>query len=92
MTDTTNSFRGFSRRYLLDPRVRPFRHVFASYNLPYYLAVRAARLGYHVEDVPVVRAYPKDEAAPTKIRGLKGYFGIMMELLNTVIGTYNPRR
>jgi dolichol-phosphate mannosyltransferase len=92
MTDTTNSFRGFSRRYLLDPRVRPFRHAFANYNLPYYLAVRAAQLGYHVEDVPVVRAYPKGGPAPTKIRGLKGYFGIMIELLNTLIGTYNPRR
>jgi glycosyltransferase involved in cell wall biosynthesis len=91
MTDTTNSFRGFSRRYLLDPRVQPFRHIFVSYNLPYYLAVRAARLGYQVEEVPVVRVYPIGEPAPTKIRGMKAYFGIMAELLNTLIGTYNPR-
>jgi dolichol-phosphate mannosyltransferase len=91
MTDTTNGFRGFSRRFLLDPGVRPFRHVFANYNLPYYLAVRSVQLGYRVEDVAVVRAYPKDEPAPTKIRGPKGYFGVIAELLNTVIGTYNPR-
>jgi hypothetical protein len=92
MTDTTNSFRGFSRRFLLDPRVQPFRRVFVRYNLPYYLAVRAARLGYRVEDVPVVRAYPAGQPAPTKIRGLKGYAGIMLELLSTVTGAYNPHR
>jgi dolichol-phosphate mannosyltransferase len=91
MTDTTNSFRGFSRRYLLDPRVQPFRHIFVSYNLPYYLAVRAARLGYQVKEVPVARVYPTGEPTPTKIRGMKAYFGIMTELLNTLIGAYNPR-
>jgi phosphatidylglycerol:prolipoprotein diacylglycerol transferase len=37
MTDTTNSFRAFSRDFLLDERVKPFRAVFDSYNLPYYL-------------------------------------------------------
>ena len=44
MTDTTNSFRAFSAGFLSDPRVAPFRAVFDSYNLPYYLAVRAAEL------------------------------------------------
>src|SRR5262249_53058759 len=38
-TDTTNGFRALSRRVLLDPRVRPFRDVFDSYNLHYYLSV-----------------------------------------------------
>ena len=37
LTDTTNSYRGYSRRLIEDPRVKPFRDVFVSYNLPYYL-------------------------------------------------------
>jgi dolichol-phosphate mannosyltransferase len=92
MTDTTNSFRAFSRRFLFDRRVKPFRDVFMRYNLPYYLAVRAAQLRYRVDDVPVVRAYPNDASVPTKIHGLKEYFGIIAEVLHTVIGTYTPRQ
>ena len=45
-TDTTNGFRGYSRRLLEDPRVQPFRDVFSAYELHYYLAIRAARLGF----------------------------------------------
>jgi hypothetical protein len=57
-TDTTNGFRAYSRRLLLDPRVAPFRDVFARYELHYYLAIRAARLGFDVRELPVTRAYP----------------------------------
>jgi dolichol-phosphate mannosyltransferase len=89
MTDTTNGFRAFSRRYLLDPRVKPFRHVFKNYNLPYYLAVRAARLRYRVIQIPVVRYYPERGPTPTKIMGLKGYLGILGELFRTVMGSYD---
>jgi len=51
-TDTTNGFRAYSRRLLVDPRVQPFRDVFMAYELHYYLAIRAARLGLRspVED------------------------------------------
>ena len=58
-TDTTNGFRGYSRRLLLDPRVQPFRDVFAAYELHYYLAIRAARLGLRVCEIPVTRVYPR---------------------------------
>ena len=44
-TDTTNGFRGHSRRLLTDPRVAPFRDVFETYELLAYLPIRAARLG-----------------------------------------------
>jgi len=36
-TDTTNGFRGYSRRFLEDPRVAAFRDVFPGYELHYYL-------------------------------------------------------
>lgn len=90
-TDTTNGFRGFSARLLSDPRVQPFRHVFDTYNLHYYLAVRAARLGYRVTELPVRRDYPASGPIPTKIGGLGGKLHILKQLCLTVAGAYNPR-
>lgn len=54
-TDTTNGFRGYSRRLLEDPRVAPFRDVFADYNLLFYLSVQAGRLGFRCLEIPVLR-------------------------------------
>ena len=58
-TDTTNGFRAYSRKLLLDEKVAVFRDIFDSYELHYYLAVKAARLGYRVLEVPVTRVYPR---------------------------------
>jgi dolichol-phosphate mannosyltransferase len=69
-TDTTNGFRAYSRALLLDPRVQPFRDCFSRYELHYYLAIRAARLGLRVTEIPVERTYPASGKVPTKIRGL----------------------
>src|SRR5436309_7906260 len=57
-TDTTNGFRALSRRAVLDPRVQPFRDIFDTYNLHYYLSVRLPRLGFRVKELPVRRIYP----------------------------------
>ncbi len=50
-TDTTNGFRAYSARYLLD-RVQPFRAVFDRYNLLFYLTVRAPQLGFRTTEIP----------------------------------------
>lgn len=89
-TDTTNGFRAYSRRLLLDPRVAPFRDVFSKYELHYYLAIRAARLGMRVCEVPVLRAYPATGKTPTKIRGWGGNTLIMTTLLRACLGRFNP--
>ena len=89
-TDTTNGFRGFSRRFLLDPRVRPFRSVFDTYNLHYYLAVRAPRLKYRVCEIPVSRRYPKSGPVPTKINHWGVKFHILKQTLVASVGGYNP--
>jgi glycosyltransferase involved in cell wall biosynthesis len=47
------------------------REVFVGYELHYYLAIRAARLGFVVREIPVVRSYPRGRA-PTKISGWRG--------------------
>lgn len=89
-TDTTNGFRAYSRRLLTDPRVSPLREVFVGYELHYYLAIRAARLGFKVIEVPVTRSYPKGEQAPTKIHGVRGNVAVLRTLMKVVRGAYNP--
>lgn len=88
-TDTTNGFRAYSRRLLEDPRVAPFRDEFVRYELHYYLAIRAARLGYKVLEVPVTRAYPRD-GVPTKIKGLRGEMKVLRTLLAACMHRYDP--
>lgn len=90
-TDSTNGFRAFSRRFLLDPRVRPFRAVFDTYNLHYYLAVRAPRLGFRVCEIPVARRYPAHGPTPSKIAGWSGKLDILKQTFLAAIGAYDPR-
>lgn len=91
-TDTTNGFRGYSARYLRDPRVQPFREVFDEYNLLFYLSVRATQLGYRACEVGVTRRYPARGAVPTKIRGLKGPLRLLGELFAVALGGFRPPR
>lgn len=89
-TDTTNGFRAYSRRLLTDPRVQPLRDVFVGYELHYYLAIRAARLGFRVTETPVTRAYPRSGKTPTKISPIKGNLLIIRTLLAAARGKWNP--
>ncbi len=89
-TDTTNGFRGYSRGYLLDPRVQPFRAIFMRYELLFYLTVRAGQIGKRVTQVPVQRSYPKDEATPTKIAGWRGKRDILRQTFAAALGFYAP--
>jgi len=91
-TDTTNGFRAYSRRLLLDPRVQPFRTVFCAYELHYYLAIRAARLGFRVCEIPVTRIYPPAGPTPSKISPLRGELRILATLFRAVSGAYDPER
>lgn len=89
-TDTTNGFRGYSRRFLLDPRVQPFRGIFNNYELHYYLALRAAELGFAVREVPTTRAYPKAGKTPTKIHGWRGNVQVLRTLLEVCFRKFHP--
>jgi dolichol-phosphate mannosyltransferase len=89
-TDTTNGFRAYSRRFITDPRVLPFRDAFDGYELHYYLAIRAARLGFSVKEVPVTRRYPSDGTVPSKISPVAGSLKVMRALLKSVRGDFDP--
>lgn len=89
-TDTTNGYRGYSRRYLLDPRVAPFRPVFVNYELLFYLTVRAGQLGYKVREIPVERVYPRAEPTPTKIKGSGAKFAVLRQAVDAALGRFAP--
>jgi dolichol-phosphate mannosyltransferase len=89
-TDTTNGFRGYSRKLMLDPRVQPFRDIFMTYELLAYMTVRAPQLGFRVLEVPVVRAYPSSGEVPTKISAVRGNLLLMEILFKAAFGAYNP--
>lgn len=88
-TDTTQGFRAYSRRMLLDPRISLFRDVFSTYELLAYLSYRAPKLGYACRELPTARRYPIGEI-PTKISAIKGNFLVLKVLLQTCMGYYNP--
>ena len=89
-TDTTNAYRGYSRRYLEDPEVQPLRDVFVGYELLAYLSTRAGQLGLRCCEVPVARRYPRHEPTPTKIKGLRGNSNLLQILFANAKGAYNP--
>jgi hypothetical protein len=73
-------------------RVSPLRDVFLGYELHYYLAIRAARLGYKVIETPVTRSYPRHGTVPTKITGFRGNFDVLKTLASVVRGEFDPDR
>lgn len=89
-TDTTNAYRAYSRRYLLDNRVQPFRDVFQSYELLAYLSVRATQIGLRACEVAVRRVYPETGKTPTKISFFRGNWGLLKTLFKNLMGVYNP--
>lgn len=92
LTDTTQGYRAYSRRYLLHPEVQPFREVFQAYELLAYLTVRASQLGLTVKELPTRRSYPDDGTVPTKISAVSGNLALLRTLWDTVSGRYHPPR
>ena len=90
-TDTTQGFRAYSRKMLLDPGISPFRDIFMTYELLAYLSYRVPQLGYRCVEIPTTRRYPKGEV-PTKISSFKGNLSVLQVLFRTCAGAYNPAK
>ncbi|WP_241495791.1 glycosyltransferase family 2 protein [Paraburkholderia monticola] len=88
-TDTTQGFRGYSRKMLVDERMAIFRDVFSTYELLVYLSYRAPKLGYRCIEIPTTRRYPKGEV-PTKISAVRGNLAVLSVLFKACFGQYNP--
>jgi glycosyltransferase involved in cell wall biosynthesis len=89
-TDTTQGFRAYSRRMLLDPKIAPFRDIFSTYELLAYLSYRAPKLEYLCKELPTKRRYPAGEV-PTKISGFKGNLSVLAVLFSACLGGFNPK-
>lgn len=88
-TDTTQGFRAYSRRLLLEPRIAPFRDVFQAYELLAYISYRAPRVGCRCIELPTARRYPPGEV-PTKISSVRGNLAVLGTLIRSCLGKYNP--
>ena len=87
-TDTTQGFRAYSRKMLLDKDLAIFRNVFSGYELLAYLSYRVPRLGFNCREIGTTRRYPKGEV-PTKISVLRGNYGVLVVLLKACLGQYD---
>ena len=90
-TDTTNGFRAYSTKYLLGPSVHPFRDIFDKYELMAYLSVKAPKLGFLTKEIPTTRTYPIKGEVPTKIKGFKSNFYLLLILGKLFINAYDPK-
>ncbi len=89
-TDTTQGFRAYSRKMLLDPDIAVFRDVLSSYELLAYLSYRAPRLHYRCMELPTTRRYPSSGEVPTKISRVRGNLSLLRVLVRACLGGYNP--
>jgi len=89
-TDTTQGFRGYSRRLLEHPSLALFRAVFDTYELLAYVSARAPRLGLRCMELPTARRYPKG-IVPTKISTWHGNARVLRILVAACAGAYDPR-
>lgn len=90
-TDSTNGFRGYSKQYLTNVDVNPFRDIFVTYELYTYLPVRAPQLNMKCCEIPVTRRYPKTGKTPTKISFIRGNLLVLRILIETMRGKYVPK-
>lgn len=90
-TDTTNAYRAYSKAYLLNDNVKPFRDIFQTYELLAYLSTRATQIGLKVCEVAVIREYPKKGKTPTKISFFKGNSELFKILIKNMLGGYNAK-
>jgi len=89
-TDTTQGFRAYSRRMLLDQQIGIFRDVFLTYELLAYLSYRAPKLGYVCKELSTTRRYPEGDV-PTKISSVRGNLVLLFILLMVCLGRLNVR-
>ena len=91
-TDTTNGFRAYSKRVILDSRIQIFRNIFDTYELLAFLSVKIPGHGYKTVEIPVVRQYPAAGKIPTKLSFVKGNLTILKILFFLILGKYDVKQ
>ena len=91
-TDSTQGFRAYSRKMLLDPELALFRDTLLNYELLAYMSYRAPKLGYRCVELPTIRRYPASGKIPTKISRVTGNLALLRVLFRACLGGYNPEQ
>jgi len=89
-TDQNNGFKAFSREFLLDDRVQPFRKIFQMHNLQVYLNYAAAKHKFLVVQVPTSRVYPSEGPIPSKFVSIRQFWKHLWDYIDAARGRYNP--
>ncbi len=87
--DQTNGFKAFSRAFLLDPKVRPFRDCFRNHNLQVYLNHAAAKHEFRLIEIPARRNYPKG-SVPTKFVSARQLWNLLVDYVEIARGRLDP--
>ena len=87
-TDTTQGFRGHSRKLLENKEMQLFRPEFHDYRLLFFTSHKAPRVGLVCAEIPTERNYPIGVKTPTKIKGLTALVEVFVALLSVVFRKY----
>ena len=90
-SDQNNGFKGFSRKFLLDHRILPFRKAFRSHNLQVYLNYAAAKHGFTIIQVPTSRVYPSEGQLASKIQSVGQHIRHLGDYIEISMGKHNPK-
>lgn len=89
-SDTTQGFRGYSKRLLVSNEIGVFRELFDNYQLLPYLSYIAPKKQYKCKEIGTRRIYPKGKT-PTKIKKIRGKLIILYDLIAVCLGLYNVK-
>jgi dolichol-phosphate mannosyltransferase len=86
VTESTNGFRAFTKRVLLDDRIVLDQRWLDNYELEPYLYIKVIRLGYTTREVPVRKVYPPKQLGQTKMAPITGWWSILRPLVLLGLG------
>lgn len=92
ITDSTNGFRGYSRKLILDERLNLKMRFFRGYSLVSYIPFLIGKYRLNFAEVSVRRDYPDSGATPTKIVSVTQWLQIFFDLFRGTFESYPERK
>jgi len=86
VSESTNGFRALRCAILGDSRLSLDQAWLDEYELEPYLYLRAIRLGYRTEEVPVTKIYPPRAQGQTKMKPITGWWSMLRPLIYLGLG------
>ena len=92
ITDSTNGFRGYSRKLILDERLNLKMRFFGGYSLVSYIPFFTGKNKLNFAEASVRRDYPESGATPTKIVSVAQWLQIFFDLFRGTLESYPERK